>query len=77
LVILIYSNLYMQPQTANEALTYMNSITARYEAISNDSWAYVKAAAHNKFAIVAENKRKALIKTVKTALSEVEKSSTI
>jgi hypothetical protein len=60
-------------QESKEAYDYMEKMSKDSESISNDMWDYVKTAAHNKFALVVESKRKKMLKTIKDATDKITK----
>lgn len=62
-------------QKFNTGLEYMNYIGQEYAQMSDDSWSYIRAAAHSNNARKVEKKRKELISTISNMKSKMSKLS--
>lgn len=63
----------LQAQKFNSAIEYLNHIGEEYGKISDDSWSYIRAAAHSNRARKIDKKREELIATVSGAKKRVSK----
>lgn len=71
--ILLLLPLFTFSQSFSSASEYMDALGSKYEQIKHDTWAYTRAAAHNKAGRKIEKKRIELLQTISTAKKEISK----
>jgi len=73
IIVITFFTTNIQAQKFNSAIEYLNHIGEEYGKISDDSWSYIRAAAHSNRARKIDKKRKELITTVSNAKKRVSK----
>lgn len=73
LVILIFNQNCVYTQTSNEAVEYLDGLTASFNELKGETWQYLKAITRGKGARKVENKRQNLLSEIRTVKSEVRR----
>lgn len=71
-LLLLAGVFFMQAQTFNTPVDYLNYIGKESNNISKSTWKYMEAAAHSKRARKINNTRDALLKTIQTASKKIQ-----
>lgn len=75
LILVLFQSQYSVAQTFNSPVEYLEYVNKIEEPITKQTWKYTKTVAHSKSARRIENVRKALVKTIQTAKSSLEKNT--